>query len=801
MTLELIAAALGLSAVVAVVRSQRKVRFAQRLQTVTLSSIGDAVITTDTSGVITFINPEAERLTGWSRADALNRPLRDVFHALREGSRSPVEDPVAAAVRTGEHHPFTNHTILIARDGCERPIESKASPIRHGDGAMEGVVLVFRDCEQRRRAEEALKERVLLQDHLAKIAETAPGVIYAYRVRPDGSSCFPFASRHIQDVYGVSREELVRDAEQAFAMIHAEDRARVIASINESAAALSEWCAEFRVNHPTKGLIWVEGRSMPERESDGSVLWRGFLIDVTQRKNAEVALQESEERFRQITENIKEVFWLTDPETREVMYVSPAFESIWGRCSAELHTSPKVWADAVHPEDRAGVLAALAAKKRGELYDEQYRIVRPDGSIRWIHDRGFPVRDASGTVIRIAAVAEDVTDRHQLESELRQAQKMESVGLLAGGVAHDFNNALTVIMGATEVLSECVPKQGDAPVMLEDIRKATERAAALTRQLLSFSRKDVVAPRVVDFNGLVTETQRMLKRLLREDIDLVSVLAPDLPHVKVDPGQWGQVIVNLAVNARDAMPHGGRLTVETCNAVITASDDQKAGAPKPGHYVKLSVTDTGVGMSPDVVAKIFEPFFTTKGVGEGTGLGLAVVFGIVAQSAGYIDVRSEEGKGTTFDLLIPAADATIEHPTGPVVQAQGVAKSSGVVLLVDDEPHLLQLADRILTSKGYTVISAGSAEDALRVVAERQCGIDLLLTDVVMPAMDGRELADRVRERCGGIPVLFTSGYTEDAVVRDGVQTANAGFIQKPYSPSALVRKVHDAINRVFVVF
>jgi PAS domain S-box-containing protein len=774
---------------------------AARLHAVTLSSIADAVIATDLSGSITFINPEADRLTGWPRADALGCALDTVFRVVKEDTGDAADNPVSAVLRSGQPQALSNHTRLESRSGVGTPIENKASPIRNADGTIEGVVLVFRDCTRQRQIEEALRERVVLRDQLARIADTVPGVICAYRVRPDGTSCYPFASPRIQEVYGLSAEELAQDAGPAFSAIHPDDVAHVAAGAAESARKLAPWHGEFRVNHPTKGLIWVEGRSMPEIEPDGSVLWRGFLSDVTDRKRAEEALLESEERFRQIAENIREVFWLTDPGNRQMLYTSPAFEAIWGRPRSELQASARAWLDAIHPDDQDRVARASAAKETTGDYDEEYRIVRPDGAVRWIRDRGFPVRDSSGAIIRIAGVAEDVTERRELEYELRQAQKMESVGLLAGGVAHDFNNALTVIMGSTEALSEELPDTPTATAMLEEIRSATTRAASLTRQLLAFSRKDVVAPRVIDFNGLVAETGRLLRRLLGEDIELTTTLDPGIAPVRVDPGQWDQVLVNLAVNARDAMTGCGRLTIETRDLRL----DSRAAAVRgigQGRYVELSVADTGSGMPADVVGRIFEPFFTTKGVGHGTGLGLAVVYGIVRQSGGHIDVRSEIGAGTTFTILLPSTDADDDslspgrvQPSKPAHAASETTLATETLLLVEDEDSLRRMAVRALQKQGFTVLDAAGGPEALRLLSSHKGRIDLLVTDVVMPAMDGREPAEKVREVLPSIGVLFTSGYTEDAIVHRGVEADLVAFLQKPYTPAALVRKVREVLQ------
>jgi PAS domain S-box-containing protein len=704
-----------------------------------------------------------------------------VFANLDEKTREPVDDPVTRVLRSGEVIQHANHTLLIARDGTERPIESSCAPIRDSQGVIHGAVLVFKDCTERKRAETLLRERVALQERVAKIAATAPGVLYTFKRRPDGSFCLPYASPRMTDIFGLEPAELARDASTIVGMIHAEDVDRFLASIVASANALSEWHEEFRVVRPGSGEMWIEGRSTPERKPDGSVVWRGFLNDVTLRKGVEDTLRASEERFRQVTEGIREVFWLTDSAKDGIVYVSPAYEMIWGRSRQRLYEHPTDWLDAVHPDDRARVEAGLTRQMTG-AYDEEYRIVRPDGALRWIRDRGFPVRDANGAIIRVAGVAEDVTERRSLEAQLRQAQKMESIGQLAGGVAHDFNNWLTVIVGSTELLAESVACNDMGMHAVEEIRAACDRATSLTKQLLAFSRKEVAEPRVLDLNALVADAEKLLRRLLGEDVALRSELDPAIGNVRVDASQWVQVLINLAVNARDAMPTGGRLTIETRDVTIEGR-----------RHVRLAVTDSGCGMTPEVKAHIFEPFFTTKGAGRGTGLGLAVVYGIVKQSGGHLDVQSESNAGTTFTMLLPTVHAAVSAPTAR--QRTEAVDGTETILFVEDELGVRRLACRTLRQRGYTVLEAADAADALEILEQHGGAVDLLVTDVILPGMDGRELADTIRRRRPSVGVLYTSGYTADALVRHGVEASDVAFLEKPYTPLTLAEHVRLALG------
>ena len=383
----------------------------------------------------------------------------------------------------------------------------------------------------------------------------------------------------------------------------------------------------------------------------------------------------------------------------------------------------------------------------------------------------------------------------QSEEQLRQAQKMEAVGQLAGGVAHDFNNLLTIIMGYSEVVLGNLKATDPQRHLLNQIHKAGKRAEGLTRQLLAFSRKQILQPRVLDLNDLVCEIQRMLGRLIGEDLQLSTILAPSLGRVKADPGQIEQILLNLAVNARDAMPTGGKLTVQTDEVEIHEGDGLASPEFCPGHYVRLAVSDTGCGMNPQTLARIFEPFFTTKEVGKGTGLGLATVYGIVKQSGGHVRVTSEVGKGTRFEVYLPivedacvAQDASQERlpPLG----------GKETILLVEDEEDLRALARQVLQSKGYTVLEAGNGEEALRITEKNVTTLDLLLTDVVMPHMGGRVLAEAVTSRYPSVDVLYMSGYTDDAVLRHGVMQSENALIQKPFTMDALLYKVREALDK-----
>jgi PAS domain S-box-containing protein len=400
-----------------------------------------------------------------------------------------------------------------------------------------------------------------------------------------------------------------------------------------------------------------------------------------------------------------------------------------------------------------------------------------------------------GHLVRVWGTQRDVTVQRQLEDQLRQAQKMEAVGQLAGGIAHDFNNLLTAILGNTQLLLRDLPpgdtKRGD----VEEIRKASERAASLTRQLLAYSRRQMLQPEVLDLNVVVAEMDKMLRRLIGENISLATVLAPDLGRVRADPNQIEQVLVNLAVNARDAMERsgGGKLTIETANVDLDEAFAQAHLGSKPGPHAMLAVSDTGMGMDATVRAHLFEPFFTTKEVGKGTGLGLATVYGIVKQSGGYISVYSEPGHGSSFKIYLPRLAAPAASPAPALKGSAG--RGTETILVVEDEPAVLALSQRALEAQGYVVLAASDATTALRLVERHGGTIHLLLTDVVMPGMSGRDLADQLAARRPGIRVLYMSGYPGDAVVQHGELQAGSTFLQKPFSPDGLARRVREVLD------
>jgi len=519
--------------------------------------------------------------------------------------------------------------------------------------------------------------------------------------------------------------------------------------------------------------------------------------EIEERKRVEGTLRESEEKFHQLAENITDVFWITSPDRQKIHYISHAYELIWGRSVADLCAHPEQWLEAVLPADRERVLAVFAKLMNDEpSMSVEYQITHPNGAVRWIHDRGFQVRDAAGNVVRLTGIATDITERKQLEAQLFQSQKMETVGKLAGGVAHEFNSILTAIIGQSELLIEDLPSGSPLSQSATEISKAADRAAALTRQLLAYGRKQFLHPKTLDLNQVIADMEGMLRHLMGGDVDVRIISDAGLRAVMADAGQLEQVIINMAINARDAMPRGGKLTLETANVTFNHERADRDPEMKPGDYVMLAITDTGTGMSTEVKARVFEPFFSTKDVGQGTGLGLATCYGIIKQSGGHISVYSEPGRGTTFKIYLPQVQS--ETPVRPQLrEPPGLPRGTETILLVEDDPALCEMAAEFLRRLGYVVLAAANGMSALRLVEQRgKESIDLLFADVVMPQLNGTELSGRVGALHPETRILFTSAYAENAIVHQEVLSPSVAILQKPFTPSALAHKVREVLDQ-----
>ena len=516
------------------------------------------------------------------------------------------------------------------------------------------------------------------------------------------------------------------------------------------------------------------------------------LLDITERKRAEEALNQAKNYLDKIINSIADPIFVKDREHRWVL-VNDALCNFMGYGRNELLGKtdydffPKHEAEVSCSKDEEVFLAGVENINEEEFTDAK-------GAVHTIVTKKSLYTDEKGERF-IVGIIRDMTDHKNLEEQLRQAVKMEAIGTLAGGVAHDFNNLMTAVLGYSDLMLRRVGKGDPLRKEIEQVRKAGERAATLTSQLLAFSRKQVVQPKILDLNWVIADTERMLRRLIGEDIDLVGVPHPELGMVMADPDLIGQVIINLAINARDAMPKGGKLTIETANTYLDEAYARRHHGVEPGRYVLLAVSDTGSGMDEATLSHIFEPFFTTKAKGKGTGLGLAVVYGIVKQSGGHIWVYSELGRGTSFKVYLPCAEQETEAVGLGAGPAEPLRGGSETILVVEDDDTVRDLASISLRMNGYTVLAGRDGDDALKICSEHEGPVQLLVTDVVMPGMSGRALARKIEPLRPAMKVLYISGYTDNAVVHHGVLDVGTAFLQKPFTPDALARKVREVLD------
>jgi PAS domain S-box-containing protein len=508
--------------------------------------------------------------------------------------------------------------------------------------------------------------------------------------------------------------------------------------------------------------------------------------------------------YRELVESLDAIFWEAEPRALQFTSVSSKAATLLGYAQSDWTSNPTFWADIIHPEDRQQAIdTRVQAVKRCEDHRLEYRVMAVDGHTRWIRDSAR-VKCEPGQPTRVYGVMIDVTppqerqppaiDHRPLEEQLRQTQKMEAVGRLAGGIAHEFNNLLAVIIGYSElVLLQLAP--GKQPYRdVEEIRRALASAAALTRQILAFNRKQILQRQILDMNEIVSRTTALLRRLIGEDIELVTLLSTAVDPVWADPGQLEQIILNLALNARDAMPRGGRLTLETANADLDAL--WIAGHPdaSEGRHVMLTISDTGTGMDETVQAHLFEPFYTTKERGKGTGLGLATVYGIVKQSGGSIAVESEPELGTTFKIFLPRTERAADPADAPPPVPQSLTGTE-TILVVEDQPEVRAVIRDILARHGYGVLEAANSVEAQSILTSSDGEVHLLLTDLVLPGTSGRDLAEQLVVGRPNLRVLCMSGYTDDMVVHHGVLDAGIAFIRKPFTPKVLLKKIRDVLD------
>jgi two-component system, cell cycle sensor histidine kinase and response regulator CckA len=600
-----------------------------------------------------------------------------------------------------------------------------------------------------------------------------------------------FNSLSYQKVVGYSPEEL--QASSAFEQIHPDDLERVKNAAEEARRSGVGKTLEYRLRHKNGTWLVLESTSSVIHNANGEP--EKLVIvnrNITERKRAEEALRRSEADFRSVVEDAPYGIYRASI-TGRFLQANPALQKMLCYEDRQDLLRKDVATDIFQHKAEYQRLTEILSRTE-EIKDMEMEWKRQDGTPITVRCSGRSVNDENGVSAYFEVFAEDVTEKRVLEKQLRMAQKMEAIGRLSGGIAHDFNNLLGVIIGYSRVLKR---QLGENNALLEhalEIEKAGERAASLTRQLLAFSRQQVLTPAVLSLNTLATDMEKMLPRLLGEDIEVSLVLDPELGNVKADQGQIEQVIMNLAVNARDAMPSGGKLKIRTANVALDQTYTRNHPGSKAGDFVMLGVTDTGTGMDTATLAHMFEPFFTTKERGKGTGLGLATVYGIVKQSDGYISVESSPGRGASFEIYLPRYEGQPAAEPQPIDHAENL-RGTESILLAEDSESLKKLAQTNLESAGFHVLSASSGEEALEIATRHGSTFDLLLTDVVMPGMNGRVLAEQLLPRQPGMKVLYMSGYTDSFIAGHGVLEPGTHLLHKPFTEEVLIRKVREVLD------
>jgi PAS domain S-box-containing protein len=679
---------------------------------------------------------------------------------------------------------------------CHSPSEQRwfmGRVTRFADKGPVRVVVAHENITERKLAEEALRKS---EERFRSISKSIPGVIYQFVRRDNGVYEIPFVSESAVRFLGRPLEEL-HNASQLFDDVHPDDLEGMWSSIEESARTMTPWLQEFRVVGKKGTQRWLRGVSSPGPLPDGGICWNGVLLDITELKQAEDNLRRSESLLRSIFQAAP--IGIGVVSNRVFLTVNDMFCEMTGYSREEMigqRTRMIYNSDADF--EFVGTEPYRQIHEHGTGMTET-RWQRKDGSVIDVLMNFAPI-NTSNLDEGVAITALDITERKKaeegkdkLQAQLLQAQKMESVGRLAGGVAHDFNNMLNVILGYTELSMEKLAPLDPVQADLKEILSAARHSADITRQLLAFARKQIIAPKVLDLNNTVEDMLKMLRRLIGEDIDLAWLPGKNLGRINMDPSQLDQILANLCVNARDAITGVGRVSIETANATFGSDYCSDHSWCIPGDFVLLAVTDTGCGMDTKTVDQIFEPFFTTKELNKGTGLGLATVYGIVKQNDGFIHVYSEPGKGTTFKIYLP-------RDTSPVQNAEEntpkIPFSHGeTVLVVEDEGSILRLTEEILKGLGYTTITANTPGKAINLSKVHSGQIDLLITDVIMPEMNGQQLAEQLMILYPKIKCLFMSGYTTNVIVHRGLLNSGLNFIQKPYSRKGLAVKIREVLE------
>jgi two-component system, cell cycle sensor histidine kinase and response regulator CckA len=767
-------------------RAEEALREGQELYRLITDSSNDLIALMDFQGRTVFVSPSVRQMTGWEPAQILGAESFDFIHP--EDLASSAER--FAAALAGETVTFVHRGRHA--DGTWRWLEGWGQMVQFR--GKPHILAVSRDITERKRTEDALRESIgarrLVEQQLrlqaSALESAANSIIVTGR---DGA--IQWVNPAFTRATGYTLEEALGNTPRI--LKSGKHDASFYEKLWKTILSGEVWQGET-TNRRKDGSLYVEETTItPVRSADGEISnFIAIKVDVTERKRAEFALREAEEQYRTIFEE-NSIGICNSAADGRYLSVNPAFARIFGYDSPEemLFRVPNAKSVYVDPNRRREIGREL--REQGKSENSEIQVYRKDGSKIWLRASVRAARNADGGLLYYVGSAEDITEQRRLEEQFRQAQKMEAVGLLAGGIAHDFNNLLGVILGNADLLLEATPSNAQQHYA-EEIKKAGGRAAQLTRQLLTFSRKQVLYPTILDLNAIVHDFGKILQRLIGEDVQIVTDLGKELGSVRADRGQMEQILMNLATNARDAMPNGGKFTIRTENAELGAADVARYPYVRPGRYIRVSMSDTGMGMSAAVQARVFEPFFTTKQQGRGTGLGLATVYGIVKQSAGYIWIASEPGAGASFDIYLPRLNEKA-LPLVPDLEVRTESpRGTETIFLLEDEDSLRKVTCEFLTASGYRVLQAGRGDQAIGIAEQYKPSIHLIVSDVVLPDMSGPSIVARMQALHPEAKVLYVSGYAEVPVAQQLIDQG-AILMQKPVWRKDLLRKIHEMLH------
>lgn len=736
------------------------------------------IFLTDENGDNVYANAAHGNIIGLSFAELAGRGW---WQALHPEDRERVLEQWSEVRRT--HAPFYGEHRYVRKDGEIVWTAVNAAPIMD-EGTVRGYVGIAEDITKTKRMEEALRKS---EARFRTICEASPLGIFL----TDEQGDIVYVNEAQCAIHGWTAWELIGTGWQS--KLHPDDLARVLDEWKEVARTHKPFHSVRRYITKEDRTTWVAVSVAPIHDHDKFSGFVGMVRDITDTRNNMMALMQSEERFRQLAENVHGVFWMLSLGDGKLLYVSPAYEQIWGRECQTRYDCPESWLDSVHADDRERVKQTYIARLEDGTYEEVYRIVRPDGSMRWIRDRAFKIHHTGEKGKRVAGIAEDITERKLLDDQFLRSQRMESIGTLASGVAHDLNNILAPILMSVEMLHMDVPTDV-REYTLQTIEECARRGANIVSQVLTFARGVEGERNILQLWHLVREMEKMMRETFPKSITIVNKMPRELWAVTADSTQIHQVLLNLFINARDAMPEGGTLTITGENAEL---DENKAGMlpdAKPGAYAVLEVSDTGMGIPPDIIGKIFDPFFTTKEVGKGTGLGLSTLLGIVKSHCGFVSVKSVLNSGTTFRVYFPAAK---DGSTDGDEQRKTVAPvgRGETVLLVDDETAIRRTVGDVLRRNGYKVLTAGNGIEAVSMFASHLKEIDLVITDVMMPMLDGVSLTKALRKLKSDLKIMVSTGQAAELRQAELRELGVEIFLQKPYSTRELLVALHEELQ------